>query len=137
MNNRTNFALRNIYLFCYIYYKFLKVNVILIDILLLNLLDRNKTNVIFKNRSSLTKLDFYKIFSIHLPHEGPMEDLTSNYHNQLKIDLAKKNLHVVDNISINISPNMKITEEQNVKDKIASSSSVKSQQATHQFMHLF
>lgn len=33
------------------------------------------TRSIFNGKTTLTKLDFYKIFAMHLPHEGPMEDL--------------------------------------------------------------
>jgi hypothetical protein len=81
------------------------------------------TKSIFNNRNLLSKLDFYKIFAMHLPHEGPMEDLlkksegkaidnkTLNYQNKV-IE--------IDNFSINIGGGMKqqIISEKNNSENI-------------------
>jgi len=81
------------------------------------------TKSIFNGRNLLTKLDFYKIFALHLPHEGPLEDLlkksegkaidnkTINYQNQV-IE--------IDNFSINIGGGLKqqIISEKNNSENI-------------------
>jgi hypothetical protein len=73
----------------------------------------NLTEIVFKGRTSLTKLDFYKIFAMHLPHEGPMEDLLSR--NQ-SINNYKKSteIKVVENISISLGPETKFNKKNSV-----------------------
>lgn len=66
------------------------------------------TELIFKGRTTLTKLDFYKIFALHLPHEGPMEDL-HQVEKQKAIQMVKKieENQIVENVSINLGPDPK------------------------------
>ena len=70
------------------------------------------TELIFKGRSTLTKLEFYKIFAMHLPHEGPMEDLIGKNKATNMVKKIEEN-KISENISINIGPDKTNLKENN------------------------
>jgi hypothetical protein len=83
------------------------------------------TTSIFNGKTLLTKLDFYKIFAIHLPHEGPMEDLLKkSEETSLKSKVFNNPNQVIeiDNFSLNIGAGAK---QQKLSEIISSESNLK------------
>jgi hypothetical protein len=67
------------------------------------------TRWIFNGKTNLTKLDFYKIFAMNLPHEGPMEDLLkkSVEKNINTKPIINNQVIDIDNFSLNITKDLK------------------------------
>jgi len=57
---------------------------------------------VFNNKTTITKLEFYKIFAYYLPHEGPVENLIRRENDETKIKIVKLDNQIGGNTQLDI-----------------------------------